>query len=104
MTASDKIPPCTGRMDGGCVANLVCRGCDLAASVAIVVALGRAVADAVADAVVELVGGGERGGDTTTGGGGGASKEGSLSLLLLTSMATVAELKATGSTMAVGGA
>ena len=65
---SDKILPSTGCVDDGCVSNLVCRGCNPAAAVAIVVALGRAVADAVADAVVELVGGGERGGDTTTGG------------------------------------
>ena len=64
-------------MDGGCVANLVCRGCDLAASVAIVVALGRAAVDAV-----ELAGGGKGGGTRQQEGGGeGVSKDWSLSLL-----------------------
>ena len=57
-TASDEILPCNGRVDDGCVVKLVCRGCNPAASMAIVVALGWTAVDAVA----ELVGGSKGGG------------------------------------------
>ena len=42
---SVKILPCTGRVDDGCVADLVYRGCSLTAAVAIVAVLGRAAAN-----------------------------------------------------------
>ena len=65
--ASDKILPSAGHVDGWCVVDLVCRGCNPATAVAIMAALGRAMADTAA----ELVVGGEGGEDKTMGGGGG---------------------------------
>ena len=65
--ASDKILPSAGRLDGWCVVDLVCRGCNPATAVAIMAALGRAMADTAA----ELVVGGEGGEDMTIGMGGG---------------------------------
>jgi hypothetical protein len=91
---SDKVLPCTGRVDDGCIADLVHGGCDLAAAAAIVVNLGRVVANAAA----ELTVGGKGGGSRTTGGGEEASKDGSALLLssTLKANATAVELKARG--------
>ena len=80
MTASDKIMLCTGCVDDRCVVDLIPKGCNPAAAMAIVADLGQAAADAAA----KLAGGGEGGGGTTTGGG-GASKDGSSLLSLSTS-------------------
>jgi hypothetical protein len=88
--ALDKVLPCPGRVDDGCIANLVHGGCNPAATVAIVADLGWAVVDAA----VELVVGGKGVGGTTTRGGEEALKDGSLLLLSSTLMAV--ELKVVG--------
>ncbi len=46
--ALDEDLPCAGRVDNGCIANLVRGRCDPAMATAIVADLGRAAADAAA--------------------------------------------------------
>ena len=100
LTASEKILPCASRMDDGCVADLGHRGCDPAAAVAILPALGWAAANATA----KLASSGEEGGDTTKGGGGGGIKGWIIVIVVVDVKGVAVELKAMGSMTAVGGA
>ncbi len=102
----DKVLPCAGRVDDGCVANLVRGWCDPAAATAIVADLGRAAVDAAA----LLAGDGD--------GGEGGGNEGwiiflvvidvnvdiKLLMSMLTAMATAVESKAAESRTAICGA